>query len=70
MYNLQSDQPEDVRVVGQDPLIPPQLLQHEIPLPAESTRTVLQGRRDAISVITQTSDRILVIVGPCSIHDP
>ncbi|KAF8466378.1 hypothetical protein BDZ91DRAFT_794246 [Kalaharituber pfeilii] len=70
MYNSQSDEPEDVRVVGQDPLIPPQLLQHEIPLPIESKRTVLQGRRDAICVITQESDRLLVIVGPCSIHDP
>lgn len=70
MYNSQSDEPEDVRVVGQDPLIPPQLLQHEIPLPAESKRTVIQGRRDAISVITQDSDRLLVIVGPCSLHDP
>ncbi|KAI5794301.1 hypothetical protein DFH27DRAFT_128095 [Peziza echinospora] len=70
MFNSQTDEPEDVRVVGQDPLIPPQLLQHEIPLPIESKRTVLQGRRDAISVITQESDKLLVIVGPCSIHDP
>jgi len=70
MYNSQSEDAEDVRIVGQDPLIPPQLLQHEIPLPADSKRTVLQGRRDTISVITQESDRVLVIVGPCSIHDP
>lgn len=70
IYNSQSDEPEDVRVVGQDPLIPPQLLQHEVPLPTESKRTVIQGRRDTISVITQQSDRLLVIVGPCSLHDP
>jgi len=70
MYNSESDEPEGVRVVGQDPLIQPQLLQHEIPLLAESKKTALQGRRDIISVINQTSDRILVIVGPCSIHDP
>lgn len=70
MYNLQSDEPEDVRVVSQDPLIPPQLLQHEIPLPVESKRTVIQGRQDSINVITQQSDRLLVIVGPCSLHEP
>ena len=33
-------------------------------------KTVLQGRRDAIDVVTQKSDRLLVICGPCSIHDP
>ena len=31
---------------------------------------MLKGRRDAISVITRQSDRLLVICGPCSIHDP
>ncbi|KAF8451267.1 hypothetical protein BGX38DRAFT_1249983 [Terfezia claveryi] len=69
-YSLQSDEPEDVRVISQDPLIPPQLLQHEIPLPIESKRTVIQGRQNSVNVITQQSDRLLVIVGPCSLHDP
>jgi len=31
---------------------------------------VIKGRRDAISVISGKSDKLLVIVGPCSIHDP
>lgn len=31
---------------------------------------MLRGRREAISIITGTSDKLLVIVGPCSIHDP
>lgn len=31
---------------------------------------MLQGRQDAISIITGASDRLLVICGPCSIHDP
>jgi 3-deoxy-7-phosphoheptulonate synthase len=30
----------------------------------------LKGRRDAVSIITGESDRLLVICGPCSIHDP
>ncbi|KAA8892783.1 hypothetical protein FN846DRAFT_981853 [Sphaerosporella brunnea] len=64
------DASEDVRVVGQDPLIPPSLLQHELPATPRSKATVLQGRKDAISVITGASDKLLVIVGPCSIHDP
>lgn len=34
------------------------------------SRTVAQGRQQAIKVITQDDDRLLVMVGPCSIHDP
>ena len=30
----------------------------------------MRGRRDAIQIISQQSDRLLVICGPCSIHDP
>ncbi|MCJ1367952.1 3-deoxy-7-phosphoheptulonate synthase [Acarospora aff. strigata] len=61
---------EDTRVLGYDPLIPPQLLQSEIPAPDHALRVVLQGRREAIKIITQQDDRLLVMVGPCSIHDP
>ncbi|KAI9779046.1 MAG: 3-deoxy-7-phosphoheptulonate synthase [Candelina submexicana] len=61
---------DDVRILGQDPLIPPQLLQAEIPTPERALKTVLQGRNDAVEIIKQNSDRLLVICGPCSIHDP
>ncbi|KAI4234187.1 MAG: hypothetical protein L6R40_006846 [Gallowayella cf. fulva] len=61
---------EDMRVLGQDPLIPPALLQSELPASKEAQETVFRGRRDAIRCITQTDDRLLVMVGPCSIHDP
>jgi len=58
------------KVIGQDPLIPPALLQSELPAPDKSIQTVLRGRREAIKCITQEDDRLLVMVGPCSIHDP
>ncbi|KAL2265991.1 hypothetical protein VTJ83DRAFT_5343 [Remersonia thermophila] len=61
---------DDMRVLGQDPLIPPALLISEIPMPEQALQTVVKGRRDAVSVIMGRSDRLLVIVGPCSIHDP
>ncbi|EGS19999.1 uncharacterized protein CTHT_0044960 [Thermochaetoides thermophila DSM 1495] len=61
---------DDMRVLGQDPLIPPALLISEIPMPDESLRTVVKGRRDAVNIIMGRNDRLLVIVGPCSIHDP
>ncbi|KAL8662283.1 MAG: hypothetical protein Q9168_008280 [Polycauliona sp. 1 TL-2023] len=57
-------------VLAQDPLIPPALLQSELPASPEIKETVFRGRRDAIRCISQTDDRLLVMVGPCSIHDP
>ncbi|KZF22885.1 phospho-2-dehydro-3-deoxyheptonate aldolase, tyrosine-inhibited [Xylona heveae TC161] len=68
--NAPSEGADDVRVLGYDPLIPPQLLYSELPAPKASLEAVLKGRRDAVEVITQKSDRLLVVCGPCSIHDP
>jgi len=61
---------DDVRVLGQDPLIPPQLLISEIPAPAHALDAVVRGRHEAIRIVTQEDDRLLVMVGPCSLHDP
>jgi 3-deoxy-7-phosphoheptulonate synthase len=52
------------------PLIPPQILVEELPLTPASTTTVLQARREAEAIVRKQDDRLLVIVGPCSIHDP
>ena len=60
----------DLKVDGQDPLIPPALLISEIPMTDSALHTVVKGRRDAVATIMGRSDRLLVIVGPCSIHDP
>ena len=38
--------------------------------PATSVETVKSGRNQAIEIIEQRDDRLLVVVGPCSIHDP
>jgi len=51
-------------------LIPPALLAAEIPIPPHAQRTVVQGRKEAAAIITQHDDRLLVMVGPGSLHDP
>ncbi|KAJ2898940.1 hypothetical protein MKZ38_003573 [Zalerion maritima] len=61
---------DDLRVLGQDPLIPPALLSDEIPMTDSALTTVVEGRKHAANIIMGTDDRLLVIVGPCSIHDP
>ncbi|KAK4946667.1 3-deoxy-7-phosphoheptulonate synthase, partial [Elasticomyces elasticus] len=50
---------DDVRVLGYDPLIQPALLSAEIPASPKAQETVIQGRREAIDIITQKDDRLL-----------
>ncbi|KAL8820219.1 MAG: hypothetical protein Q9223_001511 [Gallowayella weberi] len=63
---------EDWRIRGISPLTPPNLLQHEIPQSANSKATVLAARNDIVSVVNGSDPkrRLLVVIGPCSIHDP
>jgi len=62
---------EDTRVIATKPLIAPDYLQSLIHINSnEARRTIIQGRRDVSSIIRQKSDRLLVAIGPCSIHDP
>ncbi|SCU99286.1 LANO_0F01376g1_1 [Lachancea nothofagi CBS 11611] len=63
------EQAEDVRILGLDPLVSPALLQSQIPATNACLETVQKGRREASQIITGKDDRVLVIVGPCSIHD-
>ncbi|KAF1824247.1 3-deoxy-7-phosphoheptulonate synthase [Dissoconium aciculare CBS 342.82] len=66
------DSVEDWRIRGITPLTPPDLLQHEIRQTEKSKETVIQGRNDSVAVVHGTDERrrLLVVVGPCSIHDP
>ncbi|KAJ5327681.1 hypothetical protein N7452_008071 [Penicillium brevicompactum] len=61
---------DDVRIERYTPLAPPALVQYEIPHTANSLLTVLNSRIEARDIIRQNDDRLLVLVGPCSIHDP
>lgn len=60
---------EDVNISGYEPLLSPELLQREVSATSTSLATAIKGRKDAINVIKQQDDRLLVVVGPCSIHD-
>ena len=53
-------------------MTPPDLLQHEIPQTPTSKETVVKARNEAAAVVngTDPNERLLVVVGPCSIHDP
>ncbi|EPY53183.1 phospho-2-dehydro-3-deoxyheptonate aldolase [Schizosaccharomyces cryophilus OY26] len=61
---------DDSRIMGYNPLVPPALLQQELPATEASRNVVKQSRRELQAILNKTDDRIIVVVGPCSIHDP
>jgi len=60
----------DLRIRATKALIAPVSLEAELPLPEAGAALVAQARRDIAAVVTGVDDRLLVVVGPCSIHDP
>ncbi|KAF8685544.1 3-deoxy-7-phosphoheptulonate synthase [Rhizoctonia solani] len=58
------------RVKNIRPLIPPQILTEELPLTLIEANTVINGRIATESILRGDDDRLLVVVGPCSVHDP
>ncbi len=59
----------DVNVKEFVPLISPHALKDDMPITPEAARTVISGRRVIQDIIDKKDRRLLVIAGPCSIHD-
>jgi 3-deoxy-7-phosphoheptulonate synthase len=57
------------RIARNRPLLPPAILIEEIPLTVKATTVVENGRAESEAILNGTDDRLIVIVGPCSIHD-
>jgi 3-deoxy-7-phosphoheptulonate synthase len=60
----------DQRIDRLEALASPQELLDELPLGEERTRTVVDARRQTHAILHGLDDRLLVVVGPCSVHDP
>ncbi len=59
----------DIRVFGYRPLIPPAVLLDELPLDEAGSRAVAAWRLEITRVLERTDDRLIVVIGPCSVHD-
>lgn len=60
---------DDLRIIGMHELTPPVELHREYPLSETATETVHDAREIAHRILHGEDDRLLVVVGPCSIHD-
>jgi len=60
---------ENRRVRATRPLIPPQILQEELPLTLSAAQTIIEGRKAVENILRGSDDRLVVVVGPCSVHN-
>jgi 3-deoxy-7-phosphoheptulonate synthase len=63
-------QTADLRIRATRPLLSPTIVAEELPLPEAGAELVARSRRVIADIIAGRDDRLLAIVGPCSIHDP
>jgi 3-deoxy-7-phosphoheptulonate synthase len=67
---LAAQSTSNLRVSRFEPLPTPQEISAELPLDARSAAVVERGRDGVRAIMDGVDDRLLVVVGPCSIHDP
>lgn len=63
-------QTDDLRITGMEEVVPPDELIAEIPIDDVLSEQIFTSRRQINEVVSGTDPRLLVVVGPCSIHDP
>jgi 3-deoxy-7-phosphoheptulonate synthase len=61
---------DDVRIETLRPLIPPAILTEELPLSEAASELIANARQQIGRILHGQDDRLLAVVGPCSIHDP
>jgi len=64
------DRVRDQRIAKVVELAPPERLLEELPLGPERAKAVVKGRQDVVEVLHGRDSRLMVVVGPCSVHDP
>lgn len=61
---------DDVRIKEIKELLPPIALLERYPATETATQTAFQSRQAIHNILNDQDDRLLVVIGPCSIHDP
>lgn len=60
---------ENINILSQDVLITPRDLKKELPISDAARKTITEGRLTIQNILDRKDPRLLVVVGPCSIHD-
>jgi 3-deoxy-7-phosphoheptulonate synthase len=60
---------EDLRIQWTKVVLPPVFLEEELPITDAASTTIYNGRSEITAILKGEDDRLLVLAGPCSIHD-
>ena len=60
---------QDLNIVSTETLLTPEALQAELPMDDEVARVVTEGREAVRAILDRKDPRLMVVIGPCSIHD-
>jgi 3-deoxy-7-phosphoheptulonate synthase len=60
---------DDLRITWTKVVLPPVFLEEELPLTETASATVFKARKEIVDILNGADNRLLVVVGPCSIHD-
>lgn len=61
---------QDLNIISTEPLITPEALQAEMPLSEHAADVVTSSRQTIRDILDRKDPRQIVVIGPCSIHDP
>ena len=61
---------DDLRIQWTKVVLPPVFLEEDLPATETSTATVFNARAEISAILNRRDSRLLVLAGPCSIHDP
>src|SRR5437016_5239229 len=61
---------DDLRIKEIKELLSPDVIRNEFPLTVRTAEVTHEARHDIHRILHGADDRLLVIIGPCSIHDP
>src|SRR6516164_4214649 len=60
---------DDLRITWTKVVLPPAFLEEELPITEKASATVFKARTEIVDILAGRDSRLLVVVGPCSIHD-
>ena len=70
MVEVMKYQTDDVRITGMEEVIAPASLIDEMPISSKASQLIFSTRQQISDILAGDDSRLLVIIGPCSIHDP
>lgn len=61
---------DNLRIAGTQEVLPPAKLHRQLPISDAASQTVFDARTQTQAILQGKDDRLVIIVGPCSVHDP